>query len=165
MKVLNKFLMLALIATMFAACKDDEEEQQPQIQDVVGTYTGTISIPNLGTNPNVPIVVTYLAGDTVKLTIAANAIPLVTAAIDCKCGVSIANKVYSLNGTTQVSVTVTVGEEEEEVQIQVPVKIEIKKSESTIANNQATILINVSSASPQIPVPGLPLIVTFTGQK
>jgi hypothetical protein len=156
MKVFNKLLMFTLILSVFAGCKkDDEKVENLPIADVVGTYKGTITIPNVDTVNDVSITITTLssASDSVSLVIPQGSIPVFPLPINASCQVTSDTAKYSLSGTATVILP----------DGNIPIPVEVKNNSHITKTGTAAF--NIDVKLPQIVPPGITLPVTFEGEK
>jgi hypothetical protein len=147
MRMINKFLIMTLALSVFFGCKDDEDKNLP-LTGIVGTYDGTITIPGMDAIPNVPIAIASPVDNTISLTIPADVI--IPAAINATCTVTSDSEKYSFTGSTSVPMGV-----------EIPVTIESGSNITKAGKAEIKIKVDLPEGVP----PGVPLDVTFAGQR
>jgi hypothetical protein len=155
MKMMNKFLMSALVLSVFFGCKKDEEDKNLPLTGIVGTYEGTITIPHVDTIVNVPITIaipTDNSGNTISLTIPKDIFPVISVQITAPCTVTSDSEKYSFTGSTSVPM---------QPPVEIPVTIEDGSNITKAGVAYIKIKVEVPAGVPQAGT----LNVTFDGQK
>lgn len=150
------FLLLTLCCSLFVftSCGGDDDNTAGA-SNVVGTYNGPLGVSvngvSTGDAVNYPIVITATSNNTITLSIANFSFSSMNLGnfLIKGCNCTYANGVYSLNGTTSVSVNLA------GVSVACPTQIT-----GTITNDKAILSITIT-------VPGLnqTVIVNYTGSK
>jgi hypothetical protein len=150
-KRLAFFLVICCALFTMASCSSDDNDDPTVDANVVGTYSGPLSIAVNGDVTGDPVTRTVVIAKSsdnskLKLSIADftfGTMNLGTITIDgCKC--DYANKVFSLTGTTSVSINLGTGN------IPCPTTVS-----GTVVDKTATLNLNIT-------VPGLNQVVTVT---
>jgi hypothetical protein len=154
MKMMNKFLMIALVLSVFFGCKKDDEDKNLPLAGIVATYEGRITIPEVRIDTiGVPIAIAIPAGnsgDTIALTIPAGI--FLSVPITVSCTVTSDSEEYSFSSERKAVTIQEMGD----------INITVENSSVTKAG-KADFKIKVEL--PEGVPPGVPLNVTFAGQK
>jgi hypothetical protein len=149
----SKLLMIALVLSAFAGCKDKDLP----LEGVAGTYVGNITVTILETAadpiPNIPIVITYASANNVSLSIV-GAILGLEEDITAICTVTSTEDSYSLTGKVSL----------ENIEVPgmgaIPLTVTIKDSNIS-KSGKAVIKMEASVAGVPIAI----MTINFDGQK
>jgi hypothetical protein len=153
------FLVLMMCCSLFCftSCSSDDENNTPSAGNVVGTYNGPLGVTVDGTSTgdavNYPIVITATDDNTITLSIANFSLSALGNLGNFQikgCSCTYANGVYTLSGTTSVSIKLGL------VSLPCPVAIS-----GNITSDKATLNIIIT-------VPGTTtqkVVVTYVGTK